>query len=1197
MRLISLEIYGFKSFPDKTTLLFDRGVTAVVGPNGSGKSNISDAVQWVFGELSPKNIRGNKMEDMIFGGSDTRRALSYAEVSITIDNTDPADKINSDYTEITITRCYYRSGESEYMINRKPVRLRDISELFLNTGIGKNGYSIIGQGKIAEVLSQRGDERRIIFEEAAGISKFRIRKAETEKKLIVLNDNLVRIKDIMGELEARLPILEAEAEKAKKYLELYLRKKQTDISIWIYDINEKKRSLDEAGEAYQMAKFKYDTAKETLNFYETQNENNYNKSINDKVEIGKLTKKREDLISRKLKLQNIRAVAENDIIHIREQITNTEIDIKIKENAKTAAISRRDEEKILYEQKNIKLYSYDQKREENELEYEKLSVIRNDIESEILQYKTKLKEFNEIQNEAKLNLATIDGAASDSDGRFYTLNNEIQKNEDELINLSKKTEKIKNTVSDYINKQQEYKKLHSEIYSKKLKLNEIENENKEAIKKIELDISSAKNKIDILTRMEEHFEGYASAVRSVMLASSENKLRGIIGPVSKLIEVKDNYILAIETSLGANLQNIVAEDENSIKEAINYLKINSAGRATFYPLSSIKPQYNPINSSLFESYRGYIGIASELVKYDEKYTDIINYLLSRTVVFDNLENASQMAVASGYKYRIVTLDGQLINAGGSYTGGSAKQDSGMLSRGALILKQREDISVLLDNKNEYENKLKNLCNDIISCDAEYAGYTEKLSIFETLLNAEKSQLAIFLNQFDIIKNIKEEKIKELNLLKIKISDSESEKIKNTNIINEIKDKIQDYNARLNSSEKEHNIINIQIAKKTDFINDIKLKTASIRSEIEASGKALVFDEDTIASIEEQLLRGKSFIGTSYDKIQSSQLCIDETVSESILNQKETDLIDKEIQSLTADITIRDENMNRLHVQIKEQNFIIEKLYREYNRHENSHDNITSEWNKLNSLLWDEYELTYSAAKQLDYPEITAETRGAAVTAQIDLKNRLRSIGTVNTGSIEEYKDVNERYKFLSVQLDDINKSKDNLSKIIIQLEEEMKKRFTETLSEINESFNNVFNELFGGGHASLTLCDPHNVLQSGIEINVAPPGKIIKTLSLLSGGEQAFVAIALFFAIIKINPPPFCILDEIEAALDEVNVTRFADYTRRYITKTQFIIITHRRGTMEKADMLYGITMPQRGISKVLPLNISEAEERLGIKL
>lgn len=1197
MRLKSLELHGFKSFPEKTTIGFDHGVTAIIGPNGSGKSNISDAVRWVLGELSSKSMRGSKMEDVIFGGSDKRRQMSFAEVSLTIDNTDVDNRMAIDFDEVIITRRYYRSGESEYMINRKPAKLRDIVELFMNTGVGKTGYSIIGQGRVADIISQRGDDRRGIFEEAAGIAKFRYKKNEAEKRLSETGDNITRINDILSDLTTRLEPLRRDSEKAKKYLELYELKKREDVSLALFDISRIRDSLDITERGYIISKHELELADSELESLDVQSEKLSIDLTDSRLGAERSTRLLRENENKRTELSNEIAVLNNDISHLTEGLADTERNLKLRQSAMSDAEKQLNEKEISAKNSGLLL-------EEREKAYEVVSVQLTQLrdlmtanEGELSRLNTESDNLRDELTTLRLKLSELSGTShADVDQRTR-----IEMSLGELVKqldiYDKRIKKVNEVLSGYAAKgsdiDEEIKKLESSIA-------DIDNKNdkiNDTVVRLKLDISSKAQRIDTLKRMEELFEGYNQSVRFVMSASERGELSGICGPVSRIIEVPARYSIAIETALGANIQNIITENEDAATAAIELLKQDNAGRATFYPLTLIRSQPLNINESDIARYKGYIGIASGLVGCENRYREVVGYMLGRTVVFDNLENARIIAKAFGYRVRTVTLDGQLINVGGSFTGGSVKRDSGMLTRGAEIDKLQADITRLNNEVKAYGDKLDEINSAAKDNYSQKEDLIKQRRLIDSIYQAENTQLQVLKSQYSADTARHAELSAELNGLNSSLAEHDAEKSELEKRISELTCKTENNTVLRESISDKAAKLSDEYARCSELSGCQMVALAEARKDNETALRDLSFAKAALDTLVTQLESGAA-------SIDSLKLRISDAENGIAAKNETIEALRTEAGELAANASEYKESIaaleglsSQIHEKSKEQSKHREELFRENTRLESRLNQLGSENDKLISRLWDDYELTPGGAAELGYPALTEENRPASVSRQSEYSSKLRSLGNVNLGAVDEYSEVSSRHDFLTLQLTDLQKSQNDLIVVIEKLEVEMCTRFLSVFEEVNRNFHIVFTELFGGGRAELSLTDPENVLTSGIEISIAPPGKIIKSLTLLSGGEQAFVAIALLFAILKVTPTPFVIFDEIEAALDEVNVNRFAEYCRRASEHTQFILITHRRGAMEAADMLYGVTMYERGVSNVLMLNVAEAEEKLGLKL
>ena len=1193
MYLKSLELHGFKSFPNRTVLSFERGATVIVGPNGSGKSNISDAMRWVLGELSSRNIRGTRMEDVIFGGTDDRRPMGFAEVSVTFDNSDPEHRLDSEFDEVVVTRRYYRTGESEYLINRQPRRLRDIYELFMNTGVGREGYSIIGQGKIAEIISKKSDERRNIFEEAAGISKYRHRKEESERKLKQTQDNLDRVRDILLELEGRVGPLEKEAEKAKKGLALYEEKKRADVSLWLFDTKKIREDIADADRDLRLSKRDLDIIDQLISDLEIQNENLYEKTQQSKAVSEQLLDKIRETTDMLHQLDNALRVAETNYGHSAELISGCRARIREIEASKTTLLQNKQE--------------YLDRKAKIEEEHKAVMDARLELLAEEQGLVAEINEARRQLEEALDELTVEEGAASalnirinvlknsreSGDTKSLDIENEIKKYEADALVLKAEADRCEKAASGFKASIADKDKVISEANVNLTSLTEEREELQGSLNGAKLSRDAKLQRADVLQRMNDHFEGYAESVKFVMREYQGGRINSagkIYGPLSSLINIDKKYITAIETALGASLQNIVVENEDTAKAAIGALKAANAGRATFYPISAIKSASETDEIREAKSLVGYVNRADRLVQSEDNYRSVIEWLLLRTLVFDNIDNAAKAAKQLRYRVKIVTLDGQVINAGGAFTGGSAKRDSGILSRLSTISELKEEAKGLEKEIAKYEKQLCEIENRIVG---ERDRLRDAEQEKELLLTLSRSQFAALDNanakydaNNDIIEklkadyqNIAGQKSKEGE----ELIHLEGEYEANLERIAALKDYRSKRSAEMGVLDEKRDECNQKA-------NELSIKAAEIMGGIHSA-------EEMIVSLDNRIIELDGDKEAQNDRIKeliSQREGIDALRVE---NAEECEKLEKELENLRQKrIEVESGNdefereLNNIRQRLKEKNSSRQVAYELFLRNENKHASLLEKQDKLGSQLWDDYEITYEDAVGFGYPAVTAENRDEVAQVQVSCRNRLRALGGYNPGAIEEYAEVKARYDALSTQFNDLTSSSSELLDIISRLEGEMRTSFIDAFEAINKNFGITFRELFGGGNAELSLTDPEDVLTSGIEIKAAPPGKIIKNLSLLSGGEQSFVAIALLFAILKVNPTPFCILDEIEAALDEVNVYRFGEYIKKFDDGTQFILITHRRGTMEIGDRLYGITMPQRGISQAIELNVNEIE-------
>lgn len=1190
--LKSLVLQGFKSFPDRTVLHFDRGTTVVVGPNGSGKSNISDAMKWVLGEISSKNLRGSRMEDVIFGGTDNRRQMGFAEVSVTFDNTGAdGQRLASAYDEVTVTRRYYRSGDSEYLINKQVVRLRDVHELFMNTGIGREGYSIIGQGKIAEIISQKSEERRNIFEEAAGISKYRYKKQEAEKKLSAVGDNLLRAGDILKELEGRVGPLEKEAAKARQYLELFGEKKQTDVSLWLYDMAVLRAEIEEREKQLVLSKEEYGRAEELLTDLEGRSDHLYQLTLKGKQRIEEITAQASSLTEDSLKREAEIKVLENEIGHIdgtiaahaeaktgqQTRLAALQEDLEKTETALGDALRAWEELHAKTEQESAKTKEYDSSLDAC---YRLLAETADGIGA-----------AEKAAHEWEVQLSVLKNSGETDSRRRREVEESRSRYEESIALLEERCRKAREVLDGYSEKRGELEK-ESASYREALDvLTQKKGEISTRQNALFLEYTSAKNRIEALSRMEDLFEGYARSVRFLMQGYEAGKLPGsavLYGPVSRLVSVEARFATAVETALGANIQNIVTADEASAKAAIQYLKRHSAGRATFYPLTTLRPAPLNINLKELSDLPGYLGVADALVSCEEEYRVVVRSLLGRTLVADTIDHADRIAKQCDYKVRVVTLDGQVINAGGSFTGGSVRHDSGMLTRSMEIEKLRTSGEVLskqmaackeeLGQKDEEGRKLQERLEDIKA----------KRGMLTTLIQAEETQLQVMEAQLDNDRGMlasllgEAEKLTDAGML------HEEEMRQAESAWKQALESAEALREERAAAEEERDRLTAALSEAQKSENRLRIRLAEAGKDREQAEAAVRQKQDFISESENRSMQLTEETARLEEKRTALISLVEGYRAENAAAS------DTQRGLETEKARIREENMSieqsyeEVRRRIKEESHTKELLFQRLTKEEAKHASSLGEREKKTAALWDSYELTYTTASQLAYPAVTAETHAAHVARQAELKQKIKALGSVNVGAVEEYAEVKQRYDFMCGQAEDLRLSQTELTSIIDRLEEEMRTRFTSVMEEINRNFRVVFRELFGGGHAELVLTEPDRVLESGIEICVAPPGKIIKNMMLLSGGEQSFVAIALYFSILKVNPSPFCILDEIEAALDEVNVDKFAEYLRKYSDKTQFIVISHRRGTMEIADRLYGVTMYEKGISTVLTVNANE---------
>ena len=1189
MLLKSLELHGFKTFPDRIKLSFDKGITSIVGPNGSGKSNISDAIRWVLGEQSAKTLRCSKMEDVVFNGTDKRKKTGYAEVTLSIDNKDRILPFDGD--EVAVTRRYYRSGESEYMINKATVRLRDIHELFMDTGLGRDGYSMIGQGKIDSIVASKSEERREIFEEASGISRYRYRKTEAERKLKSTEENLVRLRDIVGELEDRVGPLKKQSEKAQKFLVLSEEKKGLEIALWLNTLDNSANIIKEQDDKIDIQRAQYENAEQELANISSETESIYlkNGEINSKIDtIRRNISQFESEVSNNNALIS---VANNDIEHNKETITRLETEIEQLDNSFTEIESQIKEKKENVEK--LKLNIEEKQKEYNEVS-ENLNTISVDASrsgDELQELNSKLAELSQKSANAKVVLLTSDSSINELNERIESLNSSLSEKESNLETTSKMLEDYKAQGKDSAEK---VEMLSNSIKGLELKINNLKarNENsKGEIDRLTLDSNEKLRRANILEDLEKNLEGFAHSVKTVMNLSKHGKIGGIHGPVSRLIKVPTDYAIAIETALGGAMQNIVTGNEEDAKRAIRTLKENKGGRATFLPIATIKPRY--LNENGIDSCFGFVGVASDLCDCKDEYKGILQNLLGKIVIAEDLNSAVSIAKKYSYRFKVVTLDGQVVNAGGSLTGGSLNKRTGLLSRASEIEKYRKEAKALADKANELKEQYSNSQQEFAKYEADILGTRGDLSTEQQELIRLRTEYKACQNEYDSL-------VSSIDFTKNEIVECEN-KISNLQKDKETADKeFSAFEEEIANIEKTTSNLTGNRLALTEKREQLSEKLQNIRLEI------VTFEKDKEALISE--------IRTSEYNSQHQTERKENLRNQIVSVNSNIDIINKKIESYTnisnnyqdkiAEFNNAIEKLNgdkekfekksvELRQKEKDLNSTREVSGRELARLEERKINLQKQYDDIIAKLWDEYELTKRQAEEIS---IEIENVSTARKRLNEIKSSIRGLGSVNVSAIEEYKEVSERYEFLGAQVSDVEKSKNEIERLINDLTKQMKDAFIENFHEINKHFGETFKELFGGGTASLELANPDDILNSGIDIIAHPPGKIVVHLEALSGGEKALVAIALYFSIMKVRPAPFCVMDEIEAALDDVNVDRFAQYMRRMTDRTQFITITHRRGTMEESDVLYGVTMQDEGISKLLELRASEVAAKLGMK-
>ncbi len=1184
MYLKSLEIQGFKSFPDKISLTFDKGLTAVVGPNGSGKSNIGDSVRWVLGEQSTKTLRGNKMEDVIFSGTVARKPMGFAAVTLNIDNSDKTIADMDD--EVAVTRKLYRSGESEYMINGRSCRLKDINELFMDTGLGRDGYSIIGQGRIAEIVAQKSNERRDIFEEAAGISKFRYKKLEAERKLTAAQENLLRLTDILSELEGRVGPLKHQAEKAEKFIRLAEERKKLEISVWVSRLDDLKEKLEKLDEKILLSKNEYENVENDIQHEEDKIQDAIRKMQESTIRQDELRKKMLEEEQSASDMKSEIAVFENDIKHCtdaietaKKSIENSEGTKKRLEKDRIAAAQKLEELKELKKAVEAEIAVTEKEFAAAEAESSQLGDSVDKAGSEInslyikqSEYKFACESSRKLIDEQKQRLAQLRESSSDVEKSLADYEEKTKLSQEELRKNTELTEELRNKLSGL-----------ERLYKSR---NDSFEQAKSDFEKVLYDLKDKQQRRKILTDLENNMEGFAGSVKQVLKASKQGRIGGIFGTVAQNIGVAPEYAVAVETALGGAMQNIIVENEDIAKRCIRFLKEQKGGRATFLPITSVKGY--ELREQGLENCEGFVANASRIVTYDQKFSGIINSLLGRIVIAEDIDSATNIAKRYGYKFRIVTLDGQVINAGGSFTGGSAQRSGGVITRKNEIDTLDADIAKLSAQKDSLSANAEKLRAERAKLAYDTEAAKDELTKCEAdrvRINAELSSLASLMEQVraqsENSGKLVDEAEQKIASAEQTIADSEKGLAETEALIKEAEEKLaqgQDVREKLRLKRAElSEKLSAQKLKAMETVKDVQAQETEI-SRIERSLEELKYGN---RQFEDEIARQNEIIAAKKADIEKLKADLDSF-------KGNTKSYNEEISRYQAMHTEQTRLVNEMQKGLKEINEAKEKLSAEVTRLEERRDSNLRDTDNIIRQLSESYQLTRSEAVQLaeKIEDITAAQRELT-----EVRNKIRALGSVNVDAIEEYKEVSERYTFMSGQIADIQKSKAELEKIITDLTEEMCRIFSDSFRIINSNFKEIFVELFGGGKAELILSDPDNVLESGIEISVAPPGKVIKNLISLSGGEQSFVAIAIYFAILRLRPAPFCILDEIDAALDEVNVRKYAQYLKNFTDTTQFVLVTHRRSAMEEANVLYGVTMQEDGISKLLKMEQVDFQE------
>lgn len=1189
MVLKTLEIQGFKSFPDKTALNFGKGITAVVGPNGSGKSNISDAVRWVLGETSSKSLRGSKMEDVIFGGTSARKPLGFAQVQLTLDNSDASLKDKGEI--VTVSRRYYRSGESEYKIDGENVRARDIRELFMDTGLGSDGYSMVGQGKIDSIISQKNEDRRELFEEAAGISLFRHKRKDANRRLDQAQENLVRLLDILGELESRVEPLRKQSEKAQKFITLSDEKKTLEIGVWVNKINRFTSELREQEHKIDAANASYDICEKELKNIENEIEEIAQKTVSINTQIEQIRAGSKAYEEEALRKDGEASVLQTTLNHNNETIERLKNDIGDVDNT-NLSIDAQIEEKnefIAKSEKDIELKKQELKEVTDEMnnllssneEFSKLTV---ELNQKITALTLKLSDCRVKCSQALTSAEQIKSRQSVVDDSIAQGKKDLEEIEAKKSESEEKLNSLQSRIDENNNSMQGYK---IKLQTKTDKADKLKAE----LEKANAEFNQKQQKARMLLDLEKNMEGFSGAVKAVMKQAQSKALSGVHGPLSSLITVDNEYSVAVEVALGAAMQNIVVGNEADAKRAIYYLKNNRVGRATFLPISAIKARN--LDEHGLDDNLGFVAIASDLVECKAEYKNIISNLLGRVVIVEDMDCAIGIAKRYSNRFKIVTVDGQVINPGGSMTGGSQSRGAGILSRGNMIdelnAQAKELEKTCEDIKTKYktaleeanfalaelqgaEADLQQAKEEFIRAQGEHKLVSEKYDLLSSQLNIlvnEKNNSKSRIEEFEKEAKSGEEKIKEIEN-EIKLNETELEKTSGN--ASEINAKRDEFRAK---SEQ----INLELVTLAKDNESAKLSVEELNFRKNSQSDRVKTIQDEIAQIED---KNKSLlISINEIKAQANDLRVkaeqsNNDVSEQINQRNE---LEKRTTELRSEEKVKNQDREKLSgsiVRLDERKLAMKK-----------------EYDELNDMLFEQYELTKHEAEALN---IQIDDMSEAKRRLHEIKVAIKGLGSINVGAIEEYKEVSERYTFLKEQIGDVEKSKNELLKIIEDLTASMSEKFLSQFNKINEEFKVCFADFFGGGKGELVLEEPDNCLESPIEIRIQPPGKSVQNINLFSGGEKSLAAMALLFSVLKVQPAPFCIYDEVEAALDDVNVERFAKYMRKMTDKTQFISITHRRGTMEEADVLYGVAMQEKGVSKLIELQTAELAAKMGLE-
>lgn len=1186
MYLKRLELQGFKSFADKTVLEFGSGVTTVVGPNGSGKSNISDAVRWVMGEMSAKSLRGANMQDVIFAGTETRKPVNFAEVSLVLDNSTKLFPIEFD--EVVVTRRVFRSGESVYQINRANCRLKDIVELFMDTGLGRDGYSMIGQGNVSQILSTKAEDRRSFFEEAAGVSKYKHRKDEAERKLGAVQENLVRINDIIAELESQLRPLENQSKKARKYLLLYEEYKALDVSLSLISMEKNRIQAKKAAEDYASVAAEMDELKQKESGFEEKRSALYDQSKKKDEEQAEKNQALIDNEAESMAAGNDISIAENDMKNnlllserIEQEIAAEQESIR--ENTNKIEKSKQEIAQKEAESKEL-IQKFSSIQEENDENFRRLSDCRNEIDA-------KKASIIDVMNEISAKKAQIAGMESTRKSfleRRSDLYTEQETHGQDTENTRAKIAETEQEIAEKTEKCRNMQEKTEALTCRSEELSKTLAETNRSLNDARTAYQTKNSQKKMLEGMENDYAGYAGSVKTVLKAPELKRLT-IYGTLSGLIDVDKEYIVAIETALGGAMQNIVVGDEEDAKAAIAFLKERRAGRATFLPVSSVRGK---LLEQAEEAAKcpGFIGIASELIRYDKRYDGIMKSLLGRVAVVDNIDSGIALSRKFGYRFKTVTLGGEVLNAGGSMSGGSVNRSTGFLSRAGEIKTLTEELHTLTRRIQTLSEKSEETQKDL-------ENQKIRLSSYEPLVREYENEILVLENTKKHLEQALAESgesaqalEQELSMLDQKLSESGEQIAEMISEMRQAENMLEQLNQEVLEQEEAYETLSHKKDLKAKELMDETLRLRTLEKDLETIHTAISEWTNRITASEQTIAEKKEDCRTLTEKNTLLTNSIAEKKSEMERIAQRSKELRTDLEAVEQEKAEIVERLKALQNSNKDLTDRLILLQQELSRAEGRQQKLESDLEGIINRLWDQYELTPSAAEEAKQ-EIENEKEARERTQE--LRGKIKALGSVNLDAIEEYQNVQERYTLQSTQRDDLEKAKVNLEQVIGSMQELMEEHFQKQFEEINKSFSQVFRELFGGGKGRLYLSDPQDVMESGIEIEAQLPGKSTQNISLYSGGEKSFIAIALLFAILEVKPTPFCFLDEIDAALDDVNVSRFATYLKNYLSQTQFIVITHRRGTMEAANIMYGVTMQEKGVSKLLSLHIDDVDDEM----